>query len=107
MPNVATPADFFILPASADTWTDLGASTVRFNTMTVSGYKASGTANTGNVRLRPTSGEGYIIIEPETDYVITAPQGSFYRANQFQVYAEESGDGLYCIYSSAIVYEGP
>jgi len=107
MANTATPSDFFKVPDSSAEWVYLGASTVRFNTITLCGYKSSGTANTGNIRFRPVNGEGYITLRPEESYVLTAPQGSFYRADQFQIYSETAADGVYAIYAAAIVYEGP
>jgi hypothetical protein len=107
MPTTATPVDFFKVPDSAETWTALGASTVKFNSITLSGYKSAGVANTGNIRFRPSNGSGYVTIEPENDYTVTAPSGTFYRASQFELYSETAADGLYAIYSSAVVYDGP
>lgn len=112
MAITATPGDFFSVPEFAETWTPLGDGSVRFTTITLSGYKSvdedgEPQANTGNVRIRPTGALGAVNIWPEAEYVITAPPGSFYRTSQFEVYSEEEGDGVYAIYGAATVYDGP
>lgn len=106
MSTIATPADFHVAP-EAGAWADLGASTVKFNRITAYGQKADRTANDGNVRIRPKNGTGYFFIVPGTPYELVTPNGGFYRADQFEIWVETSGDGIYAQYSSAIIYDGP
>lgn len=102
----ATPADFFKTSSTPGTPVVLGASTIKFQSVTFLGYKSAGVSNVGNVKVRPVGGSGWIVIAPQTDWELPVPRGTYFDASQFEIDVDESGDGVYVLYGSAVVYAG-
>jgi hypothetical protein len=102
----ATIADFFKTSTTPGTAVALGASTIQFQSVTFLGYKSAGVANVGNVKVRPVGGEGWVIVAPQTDWSLPVPRGTFFNAAQFEIDVDNSGDGVYVLYGSAVVYAG-
>lgn len=107
MATSASISDFYKLSTTPGTAVALGARTVKFNTVTFYGFKADGVVNTNDVKFRPVGGTGWLTVSPGSSKVVTAPNGSFYRADQFEIDVTTSGDGVYAICGAAIIYEGP
>lgn len=106
MPARASLSDFYKTSSTSGTPVALGASSIKFHTLRLSGYKAADTANTENVKWRPVDGTGWNVIAPEGSDSITAPPGTYFSADQFEIDVEFNGDGFYVTYVSAVVYEG-
>ena len=106
MSTQATIDNFYKLTTTPGTAVTLGASTVKFSTVSLLGYKADGTVNTGNVKWRPKDGQ-WKTLPPGVEEIIPIPPGSFLRASQIEIDADTSGDGVLCNYTAAVVYEGP
>lgn len=109
MATQAQPSAFYTNPGSTGTWTDVGASTLRFNSVSFAAQKSNGVDNVGNVQIRPntTSNNAARTLLPGEIWNIDAPAGSYFTANQFQINIATAGDGVYVVYSAAIVYDGP
>lgn len=107
MSTQATIADFFKTSTTPGTPVVLGASTVRFNNLTLSGWKNATTLNAADVKWRPVGGTGWNIISPGVYFPVAIPAGTFLRASQIEIDVTTSGDGVHADYSSAVVYEGP
>lgn len=102
----ATAGDFYKTSTTPGTPVALGASTVRFHALTLHGYKSAGTANTSDVKFRPTGGSGWITIPTETSWTVPIPEGCQLDASQFEIDVATSGDGVLATYFSKQLYTG-
>ena len=109
MATQAQPSALYKNPGATSTWTDVGASTIRFNSASFISQKSNGVDNVGNVQIRPnaTTDNAARTLLPGEIWNIDAPAGSYFTANQFQINIAASGDGILLVYSAAIVYDGP
>jgi hypothetical protein len=107
MTSQATILDFYTLVPTPGTPVVLGATTLKFNRLTISGWKSANVMNLGDVKWRPVGGVGWNTISPGQDYPIPIMDQTFLRASQIEIDAAQAGDGVHASYLSAIVYEGP
>lgn len=106
MSTQATIGNFYKLVTTAGTPVALGASTVKFSTLSLLGYKADGTENLSNVKWRPVDGQ-WKTLPPGVEEIIPIPPGSFLRASQIEIDSAYDGDGVLANYTVNTVYEGP
>lgn len=106
MSTQATLTELYKTSTTPGTAVALGASTVTFNELTLRGYKAADTLNTGNVKWRAVGYSGWHTVEPGTEYIVPIPAGCFIRASQIEIDVATSGDGVHASGASAVVYTG-
>lgn len=106
MSTNATLSDFHTEPAAEDTWEDLGADTIRFNSIAITGLTADSAYNTGNLYLRRKNGTGFYTVEPGFTWSMDAPPGTYLNAAQFEVKVDTAGDGAFAFLASATIYTG-
>lgn len=108
MATQATVADFYKTSTTPGTPVALGSSSLKFSSLRLLGYKAAGVPNAGNVKWRFAGSTGWSTIATETGDDLSAliKPGSFLKASQIEIDVATSGDGVYAIYTSSVVYEG-
>lgn len=86
----------------------LGASTIKFSSVTFIGYKAARTINTGQVWIQSvvTDGASGFPIPAGGSVTYTAPHGTYFDASMFFIDVETNGDGVVALLLNGIVFDG-
>lgn len=106
MSTNASLSDLHKAPSSIDTWVALGDSSVRFNSIAVSGQKSDSSYNAGDLFVRVKNGVGSYTVSPGFTYALDAPDGTYLNASQIEVKIETAGDGAFAQYTAATLYSG-
>lgn len=106
MSTNATLSDLHKAPSAIDTWVALGDSSVRFNSIAITGQKADSTFNSGDLKVRRLDGVGFYTLGPGFSISISAPPGTYLNAAQIEVSIETAGDGAFALYTAATLYSG-
>ena len=107
MSRAITTDSFYKLVASAGTNVALGASTTRAHKITLRGFKANGSANTGDVHVYFKDQTEYKVLATGAETVFEASAGSSYSLDQIELDADNSADGCLVLTESATIYDGP
>jgi hypothetical protein len=107
MSTAATLNSFYKTVSSAGTFEDIAASTVKFNSMTLTAKKANDTANTGDIMIRFDGQTEEDLLAPGESRTFNATNGGFFTGNQFEIDAATTGDGTLVQTIANIPYDGP